>query len=84
MVSYGSPMPASSYVVSTPVMPNYSPVPHRESQQFITSCLPKLTPPTFSEDPLTWQTFWDSFYMSIHANPNLSGIQKFNYFKAQL
>ena len=22
----------------------------------------------FSEDPLTWQTFWDSFYESIHAN----------------
>ena len=48
------------------------------------SCLPKLSLPTFSGDLLTWQTFWDSFYAAIDANPNLSGIQKFNYLKAQL
>ena len=40
--------------------------------------------PNFSGDSLTWQTFWDSFYAAIDANPNLSGIQKFNYLKAQL
>ena len=39
---------------------------------------------TFSGDPLTWQTFWDSFYAAIHANTSISGIQKFNYLKAQL
>ena len=27
---------------------------------------------------------WDSFYAAIHANTTLSGIQKFNYVKAQL
>ena len=53
-------------------------------QQFVTSRLPKLSLPTFSGDPLTWQTFWDSFYAAIDANPNLSGIQKFTYLKAQL
>jgi len=31
---------------------------------------------------MTWQTFWDSFY--IHTSHNLSGIQKFTYLKAQL
>ena len=54
------------------------------TQQFATSRLPKLTLPTFSGDPLTWQTFWDSFHAAIHANTSLSGIQKFNYLKAQL
>ena len=26
-----------------------------------------------------WVTFWDSFNSSIHSNPNLSGVDKFNY-----
>ena len=54
------------------------------TQRFATSRLPKLTLPTFSGDPLTWQTFWDLFYAAIHANTTLSGIQKFNYLKGQL
>lgn len=54
------------------------------TQQFSSSCLPKLSLLTFSGDPLTWQTFWDSFCAAIHANPSLSRIQKFNYLKAQL
>ena len=58
--------------------------PGRDTQQFANSRLPKLTLPMFSGDPLTWQTFWDSFYVSIHANRSLSGIQKFTYLKAQL
>ena len=55
-----------------------------QSQMFITSRLPKLTLSTFSGDPLHWKTFWDSFYVAIHANPNLCGIHKFSYLKAQL
>ena len=54
------------------------------SSQFATSRLPKLTLPSFRGDPLTWQTFWDSFNAAIHAYPSLSEIQKFNYLKAQL
>lgn len=54
------------------------------TQQSATSHLLKLTLPTFSGDSLTWQTFWDSFYAAIHTNTSLSGIQKFNYLKAQL
>jgi len=53
-------------------------------QQFATTGLPKLTLPSFSGNPLDWLTFWDSFQAAIHLNPNLSGIQKFNYLKSQL
>ena len=49
-----------------------------------TSRLPKPTLPTFSGDPLTWQTFWDSFEAAVDFNPTLSSVQKFNYLKAQL
>jgi len=53
-------------------------------QQFASTHLPKLILPTFSGDPLDWITFWDSFYVTIPVNPNLSGIQNFSYLKAQL
>ena len=75
---YESPM-------STRLDPMIQPfTPSRSTQPFTSSRLPKLTLPMFSGDPLTWQTFWDSFYVSIHANHSLSGIQKFTYLKAQL
>ena len=48
------------------------------------SRLPKLSLPTFSGDPLQWQTFWDSFNAAINSNPSLSGMQKFNYLRTQL
>ena len=48
------------------------------------SRLPKLLLPTFSGDPLQWQTFWDSFNAAINSNPSLSGVQKFNYLRTQL
>ena len=76
---YESPM--STHL--NPVIPTHTFIPNHDAQQFANSRLPKLTLPMFSGDPLTWQTFWDS-YVSIHANPNLSGIQKFTYLKAQL
>ena len=53
-------------------------------QQFAATRLPKLTLPSFFGNPLNWLTFWDSFQAAIHLNPNLSGIQKFNYVKSQL
>ena len=71
--------------MSTRLDPMIQPfTPSRDTQRFANSRLPKLTLPMFSGDPLTWQTFWDSFYVSIHANHSLSGIQKFTYLKAQL
>ena len=78
------PLAASGLSFTTPVISMHSTIPSHQSQMFATSRFPKLTLPMFSGDPLTWQTFWDSFYVSVHANPNLSGIQKFNYLKAQL
>ena len=38
----------------------------------------------FSGDPLMWQTFWDSFNAAVHTNTNLTGVQRFNYLRAQL
>ena len=49
-----------------------------------TSRLPKLTLPIFSGDPLSWQTFWDSFSAAVDSSPSLGAIQKFNYLRAQL
>ena len=48
------------------------------------SRLPKLSLPFFSGDPLTWQTFWDSFDAAVNSNASLTGVQKFNYLRAQL
>ena len=56
----------------------------RNQSHFDTCRLPKLTLPTFSGNPLHWLTFWDSFQAAIDLNPNLSGVQKFNYIKGQL
>ena len=48
------------------------------------SCLPKLSLPSFSGDPLSWQTFWDSFSAAVDSSPVLSGVQKFNYLRTLL
>jgi len=48
------------------------------------SRLPKLSLPTFNGDPLSWQTFWDSFVAAVDSSPVLSGVQKFTYLRAQL
>ena len=55
-----------------------------QSQNHNACKLPKLELPTFSGNSLHWQGFWDSFESAIHNNPNLSGVQKFNYLKAQV
>ena len=81
----GLPLQSSSATPALPpVLPSQSVVLSHESQVFSISCLPKLSLPTFSGELLAWQTFWDSFYVAIHTNPNLGGIQKFSYLKAQL
>ena len=41
--------------------------------------LPKLNMKRFNGDLTKWTTFWDSFSSSIHTNPSLSSINKFNY-----
>ena len=46
--------------------------------------LPKLALKRFNGDLTKWATFWDSFDSSIHNNPGLSGIDKFNYLNTLL
>ena len=46
--------------------------------------LPKLELQKFNGDVLKWQEFWDSFDASIHRNPNLQPVDKFNYLKVEL
>ena len=41
--------------------------------------LPKLNMKKFNGDLTRWSTFWDSFASSVHSNPSLSNIDKFNY-----
>ena len=41
--------------------------------------LPKLSIKKFNGDLTKWVTFWDSFDSSIHSNPSLSNVDKFNY-----
>ena len=40
--------------------------------------------PTFGGDQLRWQSFCDLFCAAIESNPGFTGVQKFNYLKAQL
>ena len=87
-----SPNPARVHVIpprTGPSLTRVMPTPpavdqHNQAQQFAVSRLPKLTLRTFSGNILDCLTFWDSFQAAIHLNPNLSGVQKFNYLKAQL
>ena len=46
--------------------------------------LPKLELQKFNGNILNWQEFWDSFEASIHKNPNLQPVDKFNYLRAEL
>ena len=65
-------------------VPTLNSAPHNNSSHNHSSRLPKLNLPTFSENPLRWFTFWDSFEAAVHSNTSLGGVQKFTYLKAQL
>ena len=54
------------------------------SSSYATSRLPKLSIPTFTGDPLNWQSFWDCFDSAVNSNPTLSNVQKLSYLRAQL
>ena len=41
--------------------------------------LPKLVLPQFTGNRLKFQEFWDMFDSSVHSNPDLSKVDKFNY-----
>lgn len=46
--------------------------------------LPKLVLPNFKGDVTQWQGFWDSYNSSIHINPQLTQIDKFNHLHSLL
>ena len=46
--------------------------------------LPKLELKKFHGNPIEWYPFWESFESAVHKNPNLSGVDKFNYLKSLL
>ena len=66
---------SSNSNVNTVTSPNYAnpmaPQPRAK--------LPKLVLPKFKEDVTQWQGFWDSYNSSIHTNPQLTQIDKFNH-----
>ena len=43
--------------------------------------LPKVELRKFHGHPIEWYPFWESFKSAVHKNPNLSGVDKFNYLK---
>ena len=46
--------------------------------------LPKIVLKRFDGNPLQWATFWDSFSSTVHDNPELTPIDKFNYLNSLL
>ena len=66
------------------VTAHVNPSTHAISPSYTASRLPKLTIPQFTWDPLSWQSFWDCFDSAVHSNPNLTGVQKLSYLRAQL
>ena len=66
---YELPLSTQAHRFPASVITTHVASPIQDHHQFSNTRLPKLTLPTFSGDPLNWLTFWDSFYMTIHANP---------------
>ena len=54
------------------------------SKVFTHAKLPKLELKKFHGNPMQWYPFWESFESAVHKNPNLSSVDKFNYFKSPL
>ena len=90
----GSSLPTSVFGSLPGVIPSHtllpstsSLAPHRPSiAHGVTSQvkLPKLSIKRFNGDLTKWVTFWDSFSSSIHSNPTLSSVDKFNYLSSLL
>ena len=69
-------LPAVPHLVSHPPSLAHGVVPQVK--------LPKLSIKRFNGDLTKWVTFWDSFNSSIHNNPTLSSVDKFNYLSSLL
>lgn len=69
--------------VRTPTLSS-SPPPPPVSTHSTKVKLPKLSLKKFNGDLTRWSTFWDSFESSVHGNPDLSDVDKFNYLNSLL
>ena len=81
---FGSPPGAvSSHPLTLPshLRPRSAPATHGIAPQVK---LPKLSIKKFNGTLTKWVTFWDSFNSSIHTNPTLSSVDKFNYLSSLL
>ena len=78
----GTNLQLSSNNVNTVTSPNYanSVATHDQPR----AKLPKLVLPKFKGDVTQWQGFWDSYNSSIHTNPQLTQIDKFNHLHSLL
>ena len=80
-VSAGNVEPSSNLVES----PNPTPSLSLLTQETVPRVkLPKLDLRKFDGEVSTWPTFWDAFESSIHKNPTLAPIDKFNYLNSLL
>ena len=80
-VSAGNVEPSNNLVESYNPTPSLS-LPTQETIPRVK--LPKLDLRKFDGEVSTWPTFWDSFESSIHKNPTLAPIDKFNYLNSLL
>ena len=69
----------------SPQLPNSNPAASSSIQETGPRVkLPKLDLKRFDGEVSTWPTFWDAFESSIHKNPKLAPIDKFNYLNSLL
>ena len=80
-VSAGNVEPSNNLVESSNPTPSLS-LPTQETIPRVK--LPKLDLRKFDGEVSTWPTFWDAFESSIHKNPTLAPIDKFNYLNSLL
>ena len=79
-------LPAVPHPMTVPpmlphIVPHPTPVAYGVTPQVK---LPKLSIKKFNGDLTRWVTFWDAFNSSIHTNPTLSSVDKFNYLSSLL
>ena len=56
----------------------------RHQQQKVGMKLPTMELPTFSGNPLEWQTFYDHYKVAVHNNADIPDIQKFTHLRCLL
>ncbi|XP_028397211.1 uncharacterized protein LOC114521021 [Dendronephthya gigantea] len=76
-------VPQSNSTTPTQTAPDTASTPGNQTNM-PTVKLPKLNLKRFRGDPTAWSTFWDMFESSVHNNPTLSSIDKFNYLSSLL